>query len=441
MEKEMKPVREVGKKKGLIILSAAGFIILAGFLWYSISSDKISNMNSFNVVFKANTNSSNTAGNSTNTVIVNENINVDSSANENANVNLPTNSNTNVPVNESTVNMNTAIGGSSDVSVIDTSNWETYENKQLGFSFKYPSSFGYVSSTLEVGDTGRIFRGTFSNTANIVIGGASSDYTFPSEAGFTHTYGYKSVVDGYSMLLPVTDPSLREKSVNLIKKITAVNTNGILVKTDFFEVEQTGAIFNLNHDTITGMALLKKDTETLPLDQFEAILKTFTLLTPKENTTAVINEIDTSDWNVYENSLRKFTIKYPNNWVIDEYQEESVGFRPKCCTYHEPSTIDYEVFPVHIMYASYFESLQNILKSVRPGLYTPYELGNVTGYGNYEDYDDIEQIYAPVPGNRTVYIQGMYYVVTEDAGLEFTKNDFRNIYLAMLKTFEITEEL
>ncbi|PIY95654.1 MAG: hypothetical protein COY66_06225 [Candidatus Kerfeldbacteria bacterium CG_4_10_14_0_8_um_filter_42_10] len=455
--KQSQPSKQPKKQTIRTVLIVVVSAVAVYGIWMALASEDSNKNASTNNINRVNINSTvNENANAANTnanVEVNLNTNTVLDENININDNLNTNSTVDVALADQNTNLtaNTNTNGNDN---IDTSDWETFTNMELGFSFKYPSSFGSVASgEISDGETGKKFGGSFTMGAiELTFGGASSDYYYPNEeADFLHTCGYTKIDSGYLMLLSKSDwpdaPPDQTKPVILLNEIQAINTEGILVKADFADGEDTGAIFNLNHDVITGMAFRNRNFNTLPLDQFKALLSTFRMIEieepileePEEEEPFVLEDIDTSEWNLYENDLRKFTIKYPSDWEAVEYQDYTVGFRPECCTFYEfDPEIPYDnAFPAHIGYSTDFKSLQTVLANVPEGFYSSYELGNVTGYGNYEDYDDIEQVYAPVPGNRTVFIQGQYYVHTNDENT-LTKNDFRNIYLTMLGTFEIT---
>ncbi|MBU1951299.1 hypothetical protein KJ733_00100 [Patescibacteria group bacterium] len=443
MEKEKQPAKEVGKKNGLIILSASGLIILSGFLWFTIATENEDS--GFDIVVKGNVNRVNEYTD----VVINENVNAATNNNSNETVNSNANSstNTNVAVDDDTnIETNT---NASILTAEDMNDWEIYENKQLGFSFKYPSKFGGFNDGIGDGDTGKAFSGSFiMGEYQLDFGGASFDYyRFNEEADFLHTSGYTQVNSDYFMLLSKPswpeDPPDQLKQVALLDTIQAVNTEGILVEASFADGKETGAIFNLDNKQITGIAFRNRSLSTIPLEEFKAILATFEIIEIEEP--VAFHGIDTSGWKTYKkkpigNEPYQFTIKYPDDWEEVEYQDETVGFKPKCCIFgYGPESDIYEViYPVQIFYAGE-GPLQDIVDASGSGVYYPYQLKESIGYGNYEDYDDIEQIYASVSDDQTVFIQGQYYAYTDDEVFDLTKDDFRNIYLTMLGTFEVTD--
>ena len=83
------------------------------------------------------------------------------------------NTNTTVSNNtETNTNVMADINSNSDIS-----EWETYENEELGFSFQYPTEFGDLIFNKSNGTTGQKISGTFSKSDALIFGGVSLDYS------------------------------------------------------------------------------------------------------------------------------------------------------------------------------------------------------------------------------------------------------------------------
>lgn len=129
----------------------------------------------------------------------------------------------------------------------DTKEWKTYENKDVGISFKYPAIFDRVDAHIINGETGRVLTGVLEFMPNhwISFGGATEDFTWGKGGSLTDTYGYKKKGEKYflkfiwgdnevipSEFLPVNGGNdqailIRDKEINqmLSSKAVAVFVN------------------------------------------------------------------------------------------------------------------------------------------------------------------------------------------------------------------------
>lgn len=185
---------------------------------------------------------------------------------------------------------NTESNQITDINWDDTDSWKTYENKDLGFSFKYPAEFGdfsfFVNDSQGNNQTamfsGKEYYGNFDNIKSpglaknyLALGGVTSDFQKGTEGNFYVFVSYY-YEEGKYYSTPINLFSNQKISINPTK-ILSVNNKEILLlerKIVFGEVHiEKGAYINLNNgQEFKGMAI---ENMTLTQEQFEKILSTF----------------------------------------------------------------------------------------------------------------------------------------------------------------------
>lgn len=76
---------------------------------------------------------------------------------------------------------------------LDTAEWKTYQNKEVGISFKYPDIFKRTDIKIIKGDTGRMFNGVLEFAPNhwISFGGVTEDFSQAKGGSILDTLGYE----------------------------------------------------------------------------------------------------------------------------------------------------------------------------------------------------------------------------------------------------------
>jgi hypothetical protein len=170
----------------------------------------------------------------------------------------------------------------------DQSKWLTYNNTQLGFSFKYPPKYKDVSVLMMAGDTGEIFiGGAFvclpdpgCSRQGFTFGGATTDYSAVKGVGYTFN-GFEKIGGKYF----VKDATGKSVEVSgPIIEVKAKNTAGYMIRgTDtgpgfpgYFGVTERNAFFNLRSAKFKGI-IFRSDTVQISEEELLAILSTFTV--------------------------------------------------------------------------------------------------------------------------------------------------------------------
>lgn len=146
----------------------------------------------------------------------------------------------------------------------DTLNWKTFESKELGVKFEYPSDWGEISLEIKNGETygytsypdqvkGKTFAAYYKppgqNSRYALFGGISSDFQTNRGGQFFDSTGYvKNLTAYYFKYIQNTKYLLDSK---LISEVTGVNTTGIFIDPityvgmEWYYPWRYGAIFNL----------------------------------------------------------------------------------------------------------------------------------------------------------------------------------------------------
>lgn len=165
----------------------------------------------------------------------------------------------------------------------ETASWQTYENEEIGLSFKYPASYGTFHISMNNGDTGKRFTGSFQNNEYFSIGGITADYTAGRSGDFLFFVRYLYEDEKYYHLMALDKKYLMEP----IKTMKIDNQTILIVNGDSYIEEKKegltispgsngGALINLpNTGDFKGVAIWNSDITVLPQSNFEEILKTF----------------------------------------------------------------------------------------------------------------------------------------------------------------------
>jgi len=165
-----------------------------------------------------------------------------------------------------------------------TANWETCENKELGFSFRYPTSYGDFQISINNGEAGKKFTGNFQNNKYFSIGGITADYSAGRSGYFLDFVKYLSEGGKYYHLMALDTKRLVEP----IKILTADGQKILIVNGNSYVEERNiegptinpgsngGALINIpSSGEFKGLAVWNSDINNLPQIDFEEILMTF----------------------------------------------------------------------------------------------------------------------------------------------------------------------
>lgn len=170
-----------------------------------------------------------------------------------------------------------------------------YSNYKAGIEFDYPSSWGEVSMVFEDGNTGKLFRGSFSN-AYVVFGGMTKDYEQGRGGMFTDFAGYTN------------SDLLKPRYANHEKFLTDSGLEIILLEN--IEISQQlskddiAVWANLKGPEFYGVAFRFSRPDEINKKYFKDMLLTID----------AVQKIDSSAWVQYRNNKHQYTIKYPNNF-------------------------------------------------------------------------------------------------------------------------------
>lgn len=152
----------------------------------------------------------------------------------------------------------------------------TFNNEELGFSFKYPAWFGAPSFDIMEGEEGKLFYGIFPNVA-LEFGSATRNFS-SGRGGWPTDYRGESVAE-----------LLLSSKVSKTIPIQGGEVNFIVGKGDlepgnWFSEGTFGALVKLKGKEFQGLAFKanstyqhQHDDQKLTLGEFEEILKTFVI--------------------------------------------------------------------------------------------------------------------------------------------------------------------
>lgn len=161
-----------------------------------------------------------------------------------------------------------------------------YSSPELGINFEYPASFGEVKLTVSNGETGKAFKGVFSNNDKLFFGGVTADYSktaTSTEAEFTDTLGYEKKKNVYYYKYAAEKNKSVEYKINPVNAVKTKNGEALIVDKKSFAGaqekpqinigENIGAVVNLKKGGFTGMAFVDQDLGLFPLINFGAMLE------------------------------------------------------------------------------------------------------------------------------------------------------------------------
>jgi len=168
----------------------------------------------------------------------------------------------------------------------EIASWKTFENKDLGFSFRYPASYGDFQISINNGETGKKFTGNFQNNMYFSIGGITADFSAGRSGYFLDFVKYLNEDGKYYHLMALDTKWLVEPT----KTLTADGQKILIVKGDDYVTERNeegpvinpgsngGALINIpGSGEFKGVAVWNSDINILPQNDFEEILMTFML--------------------------------------------------------------------------------------------------------------------------------------------------------------------
>jgi len=167
----------------------------------------------------------------------------------------------------------------------ETANWQAYENKEVGFSFKYPASYGDFQISINNGETGKKFTGNFQNNKYFSIGGITADFTAGRSGYFLDFVKYLYEGSKYYHLMALDKKWLVEP----VKMMSVDNQKILIVSGNSYVEERNniegptinpglngGALINIpGRGEFKGVAVWNSDVNALPQSNFEEILTTF----------------------------------------------------------------------------------------------------------------------------------------------------------------------
>lgn len=169
----------------------------------------------------------------------------------------------------------------------NVANWKTYENKEIGISFKYPSEYGDFNLTIRNGGySGKIYTGEFPNNKFFFVGGVTNDFSAGRGGYFTDFVSYSYEGDKYYYYGPgpATAKELLEpdKILYIDGQQALYVTNNSFVDERGLEgpslsntVTNGGVLINLpNNNIFKGIAILNLDKSVLSQDKFLEIVST-----------------------------------------------------------------------------------------------------------------------------------------------------------------------
>lgn len=174
--------------------------------------------------------------------------------------------------------------------VDETADWKTYENKELGFSFKYPSAYGSFSLSVENGEDGKQYRGGFpafterwAENKFFSLGGITQDFGQGRSGYFLDFVRYAKESGKYYHLMaqnkkyefkPLKVMMVDGQEVLIVDGNSYADDKG--TELGFGPGKNGGALVNLpGNGEFAGLAIWNADIKKLSQAEFEKIIATF----------------------------------------------------------------------------------------------------------------------------------------------------------------------
>lgn len=172
----------------------------------------------------------------------------------------------------------------------EISNWNTYRNDEIGFEFRYPSSYRIEANEISasVGSHFSVLLWAGQDVA-LRFDGVSENYSGDGGATFGHTRGFIEKDGKYYCKFLTFEPELLISNAVVEKKVNSNGVELLIVKSLDTESRESGeyACDNPGKDNIGVLVNLKREKNqiytgfgisyyvkgsTLPIDDFEKIL-------------------------------------------------------------------------------------------------------------------------------------------------------------------------
>lgn len=174
--------------------------------------------------------------------------------------------------------------------------WSTYKNEELGFTFKYPSSY-----ELEV-EGALSADGVISKSPNTVTVISNTDPNFAVSIEYKNAGGMSLINDAAKSYDSCSLDGLQSDSYYLDGRY------GLIYVNTSCGVNGSTIIFVLDRDTLYTINIASHASYSEIQDEVDKILSTFKFAE---------TEINTRNWKTYQNSEYGFEFKYPETWIID----------------------------------------------------------------------------------------------------------------------------
>lgn len=155
------------------------------------------------------------------------------------------------------------------------------------FSFEYPAIYGEVKVDIAENENGKTLRGNFTENESLLLGAiniGNAEFSSTSPKSILNSIGFDFKARKY-YFQTIEDGKVANYEVEPIRivelekgEIIIINKESFLTGTEE-EIETFGmgdevvAIVNLENKEFPGLVIINKDSEKLPLEKFEEILK------------------------------------------------------------------------------------------------------------------------------------------------------------------------